>query len=705
MQFCSTMRNENQTYFLLQFLKRRGRLLLAWGIFLVSGMLTAQVKQNTIALKEVILSNASVIAPYFEKSATISVINQQQLQNISGAMLTPLFNQIPGVQMQQGNWNTNRITIRGIGARTPFGTTKIKSYWNDIPLTSAEGETVLEDLDVNQIQQVNILKGPNAVNYGAGMGGVIVLQSKITNENHRNLHLNQEIGSFGLWRNGVSFQERKGTTAFQFGYRHQSLDGFRENSNFRRDQYHFLVQQEINPKHSIQAQGLVTDVRAFIPSSINLSDATNQPWVAAANWGAAKGFEDYQKNLFGITHQYFINKYWLSKLTGFHQSKKSYEPRPFDILNEIQSSYGWRWVVQNFGTWKKLPVQLQFGWEHQQENYQFDLYRNLYIQFPGQGSIQGDWFQSGKQWRNYHHWFIQTTLELTDQWKINADAAYHLSNYRLEQNNLTSSHAFRPFFAPRIATTYQFHPNYLWFLTYSKGFSTPTVAESLTANGDFNTNLLPETAQNIEIGLKWKSNSKGWNGQINYYYLPVSDILVAERIAEDQFEGRNAGKSLHQGLEWESNWHGSVWNIPFQLQYAGSWNHMKFVEFIDSDQNFSRNRIPGVPSWQQSITLASIINSKLLWQINYRYTGQMPLNDANSGFTDAFSLVDVHLNYQLPNLTYWKSAQIYLGVHNLLDVNYTASIVPNAMGVNQNAPRFYYPGMPIQFFGGFRIQL
>jgi iron complex outermembrane receptor protein len=49
----------------------------------------------------------------------------------------------------QGALNTNRITI-GIGART-LGTTCIKTYLDNIPLTNPEGESSIEDIDLETI--------------------------------------------------------------------------------------------------------------------------------------------------------------------------------------------------------------------------------------------------------------------------------------------------------------------------------------------------------------------------------------------------------------------------------------------------------------------------------------------------------------------------------------------------------------------------
>ena len=80
-------------------------------------------------------------------------------------LLMPL-NRIPGILMHHGTFNTNRLTIRGIGSRTPYSTNKIKAYLGEIPLTSGDGETVLEDLENSSIQRVEIIKGPSSSLYG-----------------------------------------------------------------------------------------------------------------------------------------------------------------------------------------------------------------------------------------------------------------------------------------------------------------------------------------------------------------------------------------------------------------------------------------------------------------------------------------------------------------------------------------------------------
>ena len=107
----------------------------------------------------------------------ISLITGSQLSRNSGIAIEPALNQVPGLYMHSGSLNTNRISIRGIGSRTPYGTSKIKAYLDDIPLTSGDGETTLEDISLLAISQVEVVRGPASGIYGSGLGGAILLKT------------------------------------------------------------------------------------------------------------------------------------------------------------------------------------------------------------------------------------------------------------------------------------------------------------------------------------------------------------------------------------------------------------------------------------------------------------------------------------------------------------------------------------------------
>jgi iron complex outermembrane receptor protein len=66
----------------------------------------------------------STTATLQNSAASIAVINRTDLNKGDGVILTSVLNKIPGVYMQQGALNTNRISIRGIGSRAQYGTQK-----------------------------------------------------------------------------------------------------------------------------------------------------------------------------------------------------------------------------------------------------------------------------------------------------------------------------------------------------------------------------------------------------------------------------------------------------------------------------------------------------------------------------------------------------------------------------------------------------
>ena len=108
----------------------------------------------------------------------ITQLSSKEISTSDPTLMTALFNQVPGVFMQSGALNTNKITMRGVGSRAAFSTKKIRAYYQDIPLTNGSGETTIEDIDLNTIGTIEILKGPNASIYGSGLGGTLILHPK-----------------------------------------------------------------------------------------------------------------------------------------------------------------------------------------------------------------------------------------------------------------------------------------------------------------------------------------------------------------------------------------------------------------------------------------------------------------------------------------------------------------------------------------------
>ena len=131
--------------------------------------------------------------------------------------------------MHSGTLNTNRIVIRGIGSRSLFSTNKVRAYLNDIPLTTGEGETTIEDIDLSIIDRVEVIKGPASSLYGAGLGGTINLKTKKADYLSTSLTNQSIIASYGTYRNVSSFRHSSEKSNINLIYSRMHSDGYREN--------------------------------------------------------------------------------------------------------------------------------------------------------------------------------------------------------------------------------------------------------------------------------------------------------------------------------------------------------------------------------------------------------------------------------------------------------------------------------------------
>ncbi|SHH08636.1 iron complex outermembrane recepter protein [Flavobacterium micromati] len=668
-----------------------------------------QVKKDTISLSGITLKGSPIKNVLQNTAASVSVITSADIDKSDGIILTPVLNKIPGVTMQQGALNTNRITIRGIGSRSQFGTNKIKAYFDGIPLTSGEGETTIDDIDLASIEKIEIIKGPNATSFGSGLGGVIQLFSRETTLMESFGKSTITFGSFGLLQQRLSAGYSDAKTNLFASYTDLDIEGFRANSSYKRKSFNLHGKQKIGSNGTLSFLGVFTRLKAFIPSSINETDFMNNPERAAPTWAAAQGFESYDKFMVGLGYEHRFSNKWSMQTSIFSNSKDAYEPRPFDIIDDKTTAIGFRANINYKDQLLTLPMELSLGTEIQYENYEYALFRNLYRSQPGQGSVQGDKFSAIKQNRNYSNYFLQMVLLLSKKLHLETGLALNRTKYSLQnvfENNATGikePFTFGTVLSPRIGLSYKVSNGKNFFASVSNGFSTPSVAETLTPEGQINTTLKPEIGWNYEIGFKGNWLENKLYTEVTLYTTQIKNLLVARRTAEDQFVGINAGSSSHSGLEFLVNYNLTAWNkFKITPYISGSVNNFKFKEFIDGNANYSGNQLTGVPENQFNFGLDFNIKKGFSINSSFRTMGEIPLNDSNAKYSERYSLLDLKTTYVFTILKILK-VELNAGVNNALNTKYAANILPNAVGFGNAAPRYFYPGNPVNYYGGFSV--
>ena len=657
-------------------------------------------------LMEVRISSFHINDSLMNAPASIVILSSADLHRNSGMDISTSMNTVAGVLMQSGNYNTNRISIRGIGARTPYGTNKIRAFYGNIPLTSGDSETTIEDIDVENIQQIEIIKGPLSSLYGAGLGGAILISPKLSGPPGQMASFSSTHGSFGLVKNNISYGLNQKSGSLNVSYHSLKADGWRENSAYDREGV-TIAGELLRKQHSkLTYFGNYTFMKAFIPSSIDFETFTNNPQAAAFTWNAAQGYEQYDSYLSGLSYEFRIGNF--SNVTSvFINSRDSNEPRPFDVLNQQTMAYGARTQFSlEFN--KKALSKIIVGLEYFRDDFDAQTFENLYEDNNGNGSLQGSQLSGTTQNRTFYNAFSQLRVQISPKFELQAGLNMNATKFTLERifpsdNAVVEKYQYDLIWAPQLSLLYK--PNQLAtiYMSASRGFSLPGIEETLTPEGTINPNIRPETGYNFELGTKLFRLNRSLYVEASLFRMLITDLLVAQRIGDDQYVGVNAGETLHQGAEVYAKYEFGLGAFTVRPFAAISIGQYEFKEFNHNGTDFSGNELTGVP--KNTVSTGININMDSGWYLgaNYNYVDRIPLNDANDVYTDSYRILNLKLGLTR-QLLRGLHFDVAAGINNALNEHYAAMILPNATGFGNAQPRFYYPGLPDNYYGQISIR-
>ena len=671
-----------------------------------------QLTSKPSELNEIII-NANHIPTTLKKSvSTTNIITKKNIELGNDINISQVLNRIPGVFMQSGVLNTNRLTIRGIGSRNLFGTSKIRAYFKDIPLTNGSGETNIEDFELNTISQINITKGATSSAFGAGLGGTIQLTPINGYLNQTNINSEITFGSFGLFKSTLNFNHGTSKNSFRGIYSNTNSDGFRDNNDYNRKTFTLTSDHFINDKNELTFLGSYIDLKAFIPSSVNQDTFDNNPQSAAFTWSQSQGFEDSQRGIFGLSWNHTYNSR-LNQITSvFNSFRNGYEPRPFNILDENTFAFGIRSrLLGDFQIFEK-PLKYTIGGEYFKDNYQSQTFQNLYQDFPvGTGSVQGIELSNFKQDRNYFNLFFVINYELSEKTTLVAGLNYNQTAYNLEDNfpvsinnpDQSGQFDFNGILSPKIGLSFLISNDISLYSSISQGFSPVSLEETLLPDGQINTDLEPETGWNYEVGTRGGIFDNKLQFNIAAYRLDVRNLLVARRTSQEEFIGVNAGQTLHDGLELSLNStliNNEILSVNGFFNY--SINNYKFEDFIDGDNDFSGNDLTGVPSEIINIGVDFTTKIGFYGNINFQYVGSQPVTDNNSLYSNSYNLINMKIGFK-KSISEKLTFNLFYGLDNIFDEKYASQILINATGFGGNQPRYFYPGNPVNYYTSLNI--
>jgi iron complex outermembrane recepter protein len=208
-------------------------------------------------------------------------INMQEFKIDRKVSVSDVLSNIPGVFMQSRYGNHDvRISIRGFGSRSNSGIRGVRILLDGIPESEPDGQTRIEAIDFNAVGNIEVVKGNSSSLYTNAPGGVINFVNNFYYPNSFLIQYN-DIGSFGLQRNGLQFGFKRTNYNLLTTYTYHNYDGYRAHSQ---DYWHVLntvFQTFPTDRTRLEILGYFVNGLIRIPGSLTKEEFEADPFQPA----------------------------------------------------------------------------------------------------------------------------------------------------------------------------------------------------------------------------------------------------------------------------------------------------------------------------------------------------------------------------------------------------------------------------------------
>ncbi len=668
-------------------------------------------------------NNIAFLEPDYQLLNSLTVVgheNNRKLSEIAGSYainsrlvmdkfndesLVRSMNTLPGIRFEERSPGSYRVSIRGNLLRAPFGVRNVKVYWNDIPYTDPMGGTPLNLLDLNNIGKVEVIKGPAGSVFGAGVGGVLNIQSEATQIKPLSADISYTGGSYGYHKVAANLNSASADSRFSIRYAKQKGDGYRDHTNFDREVIQMSGSFYTSNKRTLKAHILFSDLFYQLPGGLTKEQYDDNPRQARPGAAQKNASIDHQNFMGGLVQNYEWNER-IKNTTSIYFSTGVKE-NPFVTNYELEKlkTYGGRTsfaIKSNLGN---MPTLITAGAEL---NYG-DL------SATNHGNING--FADTLRYEDnlislQSFAFLQADVNLSNKWILNLGASLNYFNYDInrlrdvaQDTSYQINRTFSPEFIPRIGIVGKLTDLHSVHGSISSGFSPPTTGEVRTSDGGINDELEAEKGINYEIGLRGNSKNNKLYYDVTAFWMQQKETIVSKTTDLGTVIFENAGSTSQKGIELLLGY--SILDNPkniislLKIQTAYTYHDFTFKDYVKRSRgenvDYSGNDLTGTSPNISVTTLDVQTNVGLYMNFTFNFTDEIPLNDANTVYADSYRLLTLKTGWK-QQINHKHLIDIFFGIDNLLDEKYSLGNDLNAFGrryYNPSPERNYYVGLKL----------
>ena len=626
------------------------------------------IQSDTLSLDEVILK--SVLINESNPALSVSEIsyNEYQIQPV---------NFQDAIDFSAGLWITNsenqaqdnRMAIRGFGARSAFGIRGLKIILDGIPLTTPDGQSQVDNIPFELIENIEIMKSLSSTRYGNASGGVVSINtfSNLTDK----YILDTDYGSYGYKNIKGTYSTNSQKLSTILNISQVESDGYRDHSSYLNKSLffkHVRKFQNMNLKFNLL---YFDSPYAFDPGGLNIESVEENRSQARDRNILYNSQESIKQIQTGLVLG------WDTKL-GEVNSNVYYSDR--DFVGLLPFKYGGYVELDRDFSGAEISI------KDKSQNLEWMLGTSIQDQKDDRKRFENNEGEKGaitldqiESFRSYGAFALVSYNK--ENYSIQSGVRFDLNEISLDDNVGIDQQYVEYFkslkaFSPNVGFIYNLNKNDEVYINYGKSYETPSLSElSANPNGvGFNGDLNPMNSSGFDLGFRNKSQNLSYN--ITAFYIKTKDEIV--RYELEGFEGmnfyRNLGTSKRIGTEME---------VSYNLGNSGVLN----ASYTQAKYEFKNQEVSG--------DLAGIPKSNfaLNWLYGYKdFDLKLDLKYVNSLYADNNNEVKVPSyllsNIALKNKFNFKEFFLEVGLYirNLLDEKYYDNIRTNAFG-----NRFYEP--------------
>lgn len=585
-----------------------------------------------------------------EAFAPRSVTVMERVQPLSepGLSLERALRGLPGVWLRErGHYALGeRLVIRGMGYRSAFGVRGVQVVLDGIPLTMADGQSVLDAADPVFVRRTEVLRGPASAYWGNGSGGVLFLDSAPQVAGTR---VRLMGGSYGLRQVAAATGIHRGRHRLHVHGSRVSSGGYRAHSS-----------------------GSFT--RGGLQGLFSLGSRTTLRWVAAAAYldtESPGALTDEQVRLDPRQADPRNVAAQAGKVSTHIQSGITL--RSETALGEVTASaYGLVRMLENPLSYAFIDLDRRAGGAHLQVSKSWwSAGASLRTLEDSRLNHNNDGGQPGSQLRlDQRETVVNTGVfaaahgrllgNIRASGAIRADLVrFSMTDRHLGNGDQSGKRSFSAI-SPSLGIFYRGA-----YANFSTAFETPTTTELVNrpdGRGGFHPELRPQRTLGIEIGKRGLFSRLRYDAAI--FQLHVRDRLRPEEVADGPTYYSNRGKSIHHGLELALDW---PMDSVTRVRLVNTLNYFVFL-----DRPNRGDLVPGVPGLHLQASVRTRLR-RLSGELAFSGASGTWADDDNNTRSDGFATLDLYLGFR-------ARVQPFARIQNLLDASYNGSVVINAFG-------------------------